>query len=714
MIYTLSCIILLLVIFHRISFGFLPEYGNKSIAIRFEYYSAFETEIEKLISRLEEEYMGLKGITEVFSMAEVGKGYILCKFSDKTNLDDAYLQVSDATSFIYSDFPGGVNRSEIIKSGIDDKPVFIASFKKNCSFETEQIKKMFSAHPDAGEVEIGGETKKELLIQADIEKLSQMGMSLDDVNKAIWKNNLTGAIILPEGQNLVQDSRCISPADFETLWLSDKNRLKDIAIIEHRFTQRDNIAHIDGEENLLVYVKKAGDGNTIRLCNHLKKLSNCLGARIIYNKGEKITKALLMTISIAVIGLVLIFYILWQWKKDLHYFSSLLSEILFSTISSLFIVSVYGFQTDITVILALVILYICLISTSILSINLKYSLTILLLFLPLLFVPQKIQAISAPFSMAFGTGLLSSFIFKSIFKKLLSGQTSLRTDYKQIFMKIASLGAISSIAIVLLVFYFTSSEENSFNMEFETGTSFDYVKKTASEVEKYLLDWGKFDKITMHLENERASFDFRGVKKHALKEKINRLSTSYSDVFFYFPQKYQKKACEVVIYGDDLTSIKENITHLAEFIYSSNNKTEIVYNFKSDRNDIIFNISSKYAAKGISPYTVYRTLYNASTAPVVDKFIFNSNETDVKTCSLKKTSQSIYDILSIPIIRADGNYCIAGEFIKIQHENSPSKIYHRNRMREYSFSVLGLSKEELERLVSTFEFTDSCHAEIYR
>ena len=160
LIFLALCILILLAIKGHIRLGYAPETEKKSIAVAFDYYGAFEKEVEALVSRLEEAYMELDGIKNLHSVSEPGKGYIIVMFSDKTRLDEAYVQISDITSAVWSDFPEGVNRPSITRSSMDTYPVYISYFPLEKEADAAFIKKAYEAVPGVGNVELGGRKKR--------------------------------------------------------------------------------------------------------------------------------------------------------------------------------------------------------------------------------------------------------------------------------------------------------------------------------------------------------------------------------------------------------------------------------------------------------------------------------------------------------------------------------------------------------------------------
>ena len=70
LIFLALCILILLAIKGHIKLGYAPELERKSIAVAFDYYGAFEKEVEVLVSCLEEAFMEIRGIKSVSSVSE--------------------------------------------------------------------------------------------------------------------------------------------------------------------------------------------------------------------------------------------------------------------------------------------------------------------------------------------------------------------------------------------------------------------------------------------------------------------------------------------------------------------------------------------------------------------------------------------------------------------------------------------------------------------
>ncbi len=252
----------------------------------------------------------------------------------------------------------------------------------------------------------------------------------------------------------------------------------------------------------------------------------------------------------------------------------------------------------------------------------------------------------------------------------------------------------------------------TFSLEYESGTSFSFIQKIALDIETALMDWNAFERLTLHIDQGRASFTIVGGRKSDIMTKIDELSSHYPEIFFYIPEKHTKHAVDVTVYGIDVTEIKNNILQLTKYVNNSADNVKIIYNFKADVTNIVLEIPVKCVSSGLYPYDVYNTLYYTVSEPVVDKFFAGDVETDVKIRGEVRYRNTLSSLLEIPVLTPFGRAGETGDYINVRKESAQGRIYHRNRMRCLSFSVTGLSRTKLHALVASFPFSGNCHGEV--
>ena len=953
LIFLALCILILLAIKGHVNLGYAPELEKKSISVAFDYYGSFEKDVEVLVSRLEDAYMELNGLKSIHSVSEPGRGYIVCQFSDKIRLEDAYVQISDITAGAWSDFPEGVNRPTITSSSRDASPIYISYFPQEKENEADLIKSAYDAVPGVGEVELGGRKRRELMLNLHSHRLAGMSLPGASLGSKLRSSNLARKVDMPGGQTLVLSSRLSSASDFGQVQMTPGLRLSDVADIEYRDAEDRSLGRIDGRSMLLFFIMKSGEGNTVRLCRQLEKVTSQFGGSRLYSLGNKIEKSFIGSSSILL--LLFIFLLFGQWFKtrNIHLATQAICRCIGALLVSAASVVAAGFQVDMTVMasLSLVIIFsfaedgtknhnylpkpyeepinsqdiAVLRSIGRKSINdftgedmeksgkwaykfwqqlgikspffrkffgdwrendtskvevaniegvkrspgvkntdtgwdiilgkvlynetkytpstsfenaVKYlpiaedivkkavfldtvvtenkpnksdwstffhsfyavstkfgypallklrveelvnrdntvdirrtytlqsieeatissnqisgldiatatssnftvadlhalvkqydwdfhplppqktnpnicleqsfafpAISILATLIIVLYTPICFRNLILPFCISLSAGYSASFVFQFFMKENFSRKIPIPIwAYSPILLFILVLAPFSPVS--------PFASDVSFSMEFDSGTSFSFIRQSALDVETDLLRWNAFDRLILHVDQGRASFTVIGGRKRDIIAKITDISAKYPEIFFYMPEKHAKNAIDVTVYGNDVSEIKNNILNLAKYVNKGDNNVNIVYNFKSDVQNIVLEIPVKCASAGFYPYDVYKTLYYTASEPVIDKYFEVDVETDVKVGGDKRYRDTLSGLLSVPILSSYGMAGEAGDYIAVRKEMAQGRICHRNRMRCLSFSVTGLSRSRLRKIVSDFPFSDSCHGEV--
>ena len=337
--------------------------------------------------------------------------------------------------------------------------------------------------------------------------------------------------------------------------------------------------------------------------------------------------------------------------------------------------------------------------------NLLPIVIILFTFIITLYAPVHFRNLILPFCIALSSGLCASAVCRYFIKEGLTPRIRVPLwCYTPILFFVLFLISNSPFS--------PFASDVSFSMEYESGTSFSFIEKSALDVEAALLKWNAFDHLTLHIDQGRASFTILGGSKREIMAKISELSSFYPEVFFYIPEKHTSHAVDVTVYGNDVIEIENNILQLAKYVNKSADNVNIIYNFKSDVTNIVLEIPVKCASAGLYPYDVYKTLYYTASEPVVDKYFEGDVETDVKVQGDARYRKTLSGLLSVPVLSPFGIAGEAGDYITVRKESAQGRIYHKNRMRSMSLSVTGISRSKLGRIVSDFPFTGSCHGEV--
>ena len=130
-------------------------------------------------------------------------------------------------------------------------------------------------------------------------------------------------------------------------------RLSDVADIKYQETESQSLGHIDGQPMLLFFIMKSGEGNTVRLCRELEKVTSQFGGSQLYSLGNKIEKLFIVSSSILLLLFVFLLLNLWFKTNNFYLLSQNTCRSILSLLAAIAGVTTAGFQVDMSVMAAL-------------------------------------------------------------------------------------------------------------------------------------------------------------------------------------------------------------------------------------------------------------------------------------------------------------------------------------------------------------------------
>ena len=746
----------------NITTDLFPAYGRKNISIRIEYNGAFEKDVEKLIIRLEEPLSSIQGLSSIYSVSEPGKGTVYCSFSDSKNYDKAYMEVRDCVNRVYASFPETAHRPMLSKSGINNLPIFTASFPADNFPDSKQLEREFEGISGCCEAETGGIQGDEILIIPDSEKLIISPFTISEIVKRIRGENFSSVITAPGRIPVKTGKTYTGEDDINSLFLAPGIRLSDFSKNEERKKAEDSAGRINGEKTLILYAMKDGESSTIEVCRKLNKKAAALGGTIIFSRGEEIEKALTETALSAAAGIAAVIISAALYFRSTSFSILIILNILFSILTAAAALSLTGCRVDIISLSGLSVVSGLAIDNSVIvlenfkssdsdiSITLKetyspllYSfLTTAVVFLPVFFAAEKIKLLFRGMAVSVTAGLSASLIFTFYFTPLfLTGIKNKGSDFQRFTNIITKNGAekllkslcikktLTILIILLLIsisvfliqksdyqtFYYKNKNRLTFSMEYPAGIIFEHINNNAIKIEKQLLADKRLS-AALKIEKERAVFDIKGDSEKTVKEtenKIKELSDRYRTVYFHFPENDKiLNSYDISIYGDDLEKTAETVYKLCEKIKSADDSLSVIFHFKkaSEGIKIIIN-TSKAAAVSLTPQYIDRKIFTELSAPVISKYYSDGAEKDIRLGSLKMYSPE--NLKKLILKTGTGTAINLEETADFKTEVVNSRIYHKNRQRVLSFSVSGGggNVKTIEKVLSEFEFENGYRGE---
>ena len=167
--------------------------GTRIIVV---YPGASPEDIESLvIDPIEDEVNALDNIKTIESTAQDGLGDIAVEFIASEDPDDSYDEVNQAVNRIRDTLPAGILAIETIKFSTADVIILqVALVSENVSYalleqEAEKLERLYERVPGVMQADIWAFPEREVRVSVDLEKMRQMGISLDQILQSVQANS---------------------------------------------------------------------------------------------------------------------------------------------------------------------------------------------------------------------------------------------------------------------------------------------------------------------------------------------------------------------------------------------------------------------------------------------------------------------------------------------------------------------------------------------
>ncbi|SHO80185.1 RND multidrug efflux transporter; Acriflavin resistance protein [hydrothermal vent metagenome] len=261
-----------------------PPSNMDEISITGAYMGASADVLDKMVVKsIEDE---LKGISEIDSVeTTIQNGYFYIKSAIKTGNDNQLVlgDIKDIISNIKRDLPADMNEPTA-KIVVHDFPLLLVAIsgdvdKKRLIEVAEDFKSQLSVLNNLSSIVIQGDADDEILISVDDKKLEAYGLSKADTFRAISSLSTIFPIgtIEQQGEHLflstINGEKSAKALGDTILTISNKKiHLKDIALVEFKLGDSNQISHYNGKQNISINISKTKDGNAIALSRQIKNM----------------------------------------------------------------------------------------------------------------------------------------------------------------------------------------------------------------------------------------------------------------------------------------------------------------------------------------------------------------------------------------------------------------------------------------------------------
>ena len=298
------------------------------------------------------------------------------------------------------------------------------------------------------------------------------------------------------------------------------------------------------------------------------------------------------------------------------------------------------------------------------------------------------------------------FIPEKIFKTVQS--IIIRLSFKSSLISLKNkplMIMIYFIAGILTFFLFIVSGKN-INLDIQDTIVFAYAEyepeRTGISIDKELTDLTKnviqipgITFIRSGIRNGTAEFDIgyndKLTNKHLIANKLLNLSPFVYSGFLYVPdagnQDTKMHEIEIAVIGDEAEKCRVLAQTGASLIANAPDVIQTVLNFKNPQQTVQYNPDRDILAKShISVQHVASTLRWILFGPVVDKWIQENSETDVRVAGKGVKNTNLAHISNLYIPSASGGIRL-DTLGNLETKNETGKIYRKDGRRAAYFTV---------------------------
>jgi HAE1 family hydrophobic/amphiphilic exporter-1 len=379
-----------IIAFTQISVNFLPSIQIPELFIETDYTNASAAEVEKTITKpIESITSTVDGVSKISSVSRDGRSLVTLKLAWGTDVNYAMLEVREKLDELRASLPENADRSTIYKidpsteaimtlsvnnkqkdsSGISngfaadpvqednasgniknklsissnnaisqnivgdlpaDQAGSLAQLKE---FSETVIKKRFEQLNGVSQAVVSGGFQNEIEVRANPQKLESFGLNFQDVQNALKNSNLNlegGSI--NEGvfrYPLRTVGEFSSVSDILSVPISTKNAsipLNEVASVNQVFAEREGLTRVNGNEAILIYIKKDAHSNTISISKRVREAVTQLNhdypqlnISVIFDQSEFIQESISDIEQAIIYGALLALLVLFLFLRNPRY-----------------------------------------------------------------------------------------------------------------------------------------------------------------------------------------------------------------------------------------------------------------------------------------------------------------------------------------------------------------------------------------------------------
>jgi multidrug efflux pump len=355
-----------------------PAVDSPIVSVNTTYRGASNEVIESRVTELiESSVAGLEGIRQITSQSQNDRSSVTIEFNVSRDPDVAAADVRDRVARIASRLPEGVDTPTVRKVDANAQAILwisVTSSTLDALELSDFLKRVYvdrlSTVDGVANVYIGGQRRYAMRIWLDRGALAARGLTAQDVENAIKKQNveLPGGRIESSQRELTvkTDSRLATPEQFERVIVSNRNgylvRLGEVARVEVGAEDTRFEFYQGGKIAIGLGIVRQSTANTLQVADgvrtELARLADALPpgttAEVSYDESQFIRASINGVLKVLVEGIALVVLVILLFLRDWRSTIVAIVAIPVSVIAAFMVVGFFGASINVLTLLAIV------------------------------------------------------------------------------------------------------------------------------------------------------------------------------------------------------------------------------------------------------------------------------------------------------------------------------------------------------------------------
>jgi HAE1 family hydrophobic/amphiphilic exporter-1 len=196
----LALILLGVLSYRRLPVDLLPSITYPRLTVVTSYRDIPADDLERMVTQpLEEVVTALSKVRRVFSRTREGVSIVTVEYEWGTQMDFAGLHLREAVDRVAfrDDFPEGAERPTILRWDPLSRPISILTLEAGdrpesvTEFAREVVKPALQQVDGVSQAEVVGGAVREILVEPDVKKMAMYGVTVEDIQVALARSNVT-------------------------------------------------------------------------------------------------------------------------------------------------------------------------------------------------------------------------------------------------------------------------------------------------------------------------------------------------------------------------------------------------------------------------------------------------------------------------------------------------------------------------------------------